>query len=100
MNFFNDPPDDKVPILDFTFNAIKKDFYQVQGEPAFGDLVALIAPDGTLKHLCNYVADEVVFTKNGGHFLQPCTLMKMPDMLAKYPAEPPLKIAFLRSNKS
>lgn len=100
MNFFADQPDDRVPNLDYTFAAIKKDFFEVQGDPTFGDMVTLVAANGKVKHVCIYVADDVVFTKNGGHFLQPWALMKIPDMIAKYPADPPLQTILFRSKKS
>ena len=100
MNFFLDQPDDRVAKLDYTFNSIKKDYFEVQGDPAFGDMLALVSANGKVKHVCTFIADDVVFTKNGGHYLQPWALMKISDMLAKYPADPPLQRIVLRSNKS
>ena len=99
MNFFRDQPDDHVARVDYTFNAIKKDYYEIESDRHFGDMVALVGADGKVKHVCIYVADDVVFTKNGGHYLQPWALMKIPDVVAKYPAEPPMQMVVLRSNK-
>ena len=101
LNFFADHPDDRVPPLDLrSFTSLKEDYYQIESEPAFGDLVALVTSERTIKHVCVYVADDVVFTKNGGHFLQPWALMKLSDMKAKYPADPPLEMAILRPKKT
>ena len=65
---------------------------------AFGDLMALVDPAGNLIHLCVYVADNVVFTKNGGNPGQPWVLMKIPDMLPLYSGEAPLRMAAFRSH--
>ena len=99
LNFFADYPDDRVPLLDLSSKLIEKDYYQIESEPAFGDLVALVDSERKIKHVCVYIADDVVFTKNGGHFMQPWALMKISDMMAKYPADPPLEKAILRPKK-
>ena len=92
LNFFVDHPDDRVPLLDPSLNSINKDYYQIESEPVLGDSAALVASDRKIKHVSVYIADNVVFTKNGGHFLHPWALMKISDMMGKYPADPPLRL--------
>jgi len=45
------------------------------------------------------LADDVVFTKNGGDYMQPWVLMKIPDMLAYYNAKEPAQVTVYRSKK-
>ena len=51
-------------------------------------------------HAAAYVADDLVFTKNGEDFRQPWILMHMADMLetyaVKYPDRDALKPQFFR----
>ena len=50
--------------------------------------------------MCVYLADEVVFTKNGRDKIEPWVLMKLPDMLAWYKAKEPVQVAVYRARKS
>jgi hypothetical protein len=100
MNFFNREPDPR--LLDFT-NAqqiIRSEYHVERGERTFGDLIAFADAQGRFVHMCVYIADDVVFTKNGAHVYQPWVLMKMPDMLARYPADKPLQTLTFRRNSS
>jgi len=45
------------------------------------------------------LADDVVFTKNGGEYMQPWVLMKIADMLAYYNATAPARLTVFRSKK-
>ena len=51
-------------------------------------------------HAANYVADDVVFTKNGGFATQPWMLMHLDDMIDAYathhPMSGPLKRHYVR----
>ncbi len=84
LNFFNDPPDERYRDDSVWRRELTEDYATVT-EPTYGDLVFLLRPDGSPIHCAVYVADDVVFTKNGGNFRQPWILMKMEDMLARYP---------------
>ena len=42
-------------------------------------------------HAAVYIADDVVFTKNGGNDRQPWMLMKWDDLLARYPQNDPIR---------
>ena len=95
MNFFNDPPDDRY--FDETYwNAELEANYAIIEQPGFGDLVFLLLPDGKPIHAAVYIADEVVFTKNGIQLRQPWLLMKMEDMLAAYPEDQQLRVVYFR----
>ena len=84
MNFFRDKPDDRFLDPAHVRQTLASDYEVVSGPPLFGDVIAVQRADGEFIHLCVYLADEVVFTKNGHDFIEPWVLMKLPDMLIAY----------------
>lgn len=95
LNFFNDPPDDRY-YDEAAWSQDLREKYALIDEPGFGDLVFLLLPDGTPIHAAVYIADKVVFTKNGGHLRQPWLLMEMEDMLARYPTDQGVHLVYFR----
>jgi hypothetical protein len=96
LNFFNDPPDVRFLDLETTRNTLRTEYRAVGDPPVFGDLLALLDEKGGGIHACIYVADEVVFTKNGETALEPWVLMRMPDLLACYAPDKPPRVLHLR----
>ena len=96
MNFFNEQPDMSFLDSSHSRQVLLRDFSIVQGQPTYGDLVCLSNDKGDLIHMCVYIADDFVFTKNGINQLQPWVLMKMQDMLLFFPSEKPHRFAILR----
>jgi len=94
-NFFRDPPDDRY-FDDSVWRQELQQHCQRVAQPTFGDLVFLTRPDGVPIHSAVFIADDVVFTKNGANLRQPWKLMKMEDLLARYPEDFPLQVAFFR----
>jgi hypothetical protein len=50
-------------------------------------------------HSCVYLAADLVFTKNGQAPTVPWTLSTLADLLAFYPAHPPLDVRIFRRNQ-
>jgi len=100
MNFFNAVPDDRFINPAYTKQVLMADYYPVQSELTFGDVVFLFDSKGQVLHSAVYLADDVVFTKNGAHYNEPWTLMKLEDMLAYYPSDEPLRINAYRLKKN
>lgn len=98
FNFFNDTPDDRYFDDTIWRQELQQD-YQLTEHPTLGDLVFLTRPDGVPIHCAVFIADDVVFTKNGANLRQPWKLMKMEDMLARYPEDYQLRVAFFHSAK-
>jgi len=100
LNFFNKNLDDRYTDAAAVKAAFDKDFSPITGDPQFGDVILLINQDNVLVHSATYLADGVVFTKNGGIFTQPWTYMKLPDLVAYYntftPPTQPLKVIMCR----
>jgi hypothetical protein len=84
MNFFQERPDDRYFDWEFTRQSLRTDYVRVTTGRVFGDLVMLVDANQNAVHLCVYVADDVVFTKNGADMMQPWVLMRIPEMMKRY----------------
>jgi len=100
MNFFNETPDDRFCDFEHTKEVIRSDYYPIQGDPSYGDVIWLIAANGRAIHAAVYLAGDIVFTKNGVHFDRPWVLMHFPDMLALFPSREPLRTVAYRLKTS
>ena len=99
MNFFRDKPDDRFVDFDYTMKAIQSDFEEVRGLPAFGDVMVLFNAQDRPIHFCVYLADGVVFTKNGYEASQPWVLMKLPDLITEYQVRAGVRTKVYRDRK-
>ncbi len=98
FNFFNRSPDNRFTDTAFMEEALAKYHDRVEGKPRYGDLIFLVGSSGHPVHGAVYLADDFVFTKNGGHFTQPWVIMKLADMKSCYPQPTPLREAYYRWN--
>lgn len=97
MNFFNAVPDNGFFNPEYTQRALKADYARIaDGSRRFGDLLLLLGKNDLALHMCVYLADDVVFTKNGANVQQPWVLMKLPEMLSHYEADQPYQIVVYR----
>jgi len=101
FNFFRDPPEGQYTSADSLHKKLDSDYYPVFSDPRYGDLIFLTKPNGEIIHSAVYIADNVVFTKNGGHFSAPWLLMEMSRLLDCYATfvgpEEQLKILYYRN---
>ena len=84
FNFFRDPPDNRYSDLKFLKEKLDNDYYPMFTDPRYGDLVFLTKPNGDIVHSAVYIADDIVFTKNGGHFSAPWIFMRLPELVDSY----------------
>ncbi len=96
MNFFNETPDYNFFEPAQIRKSLKTDYTEVGTNWVFGDLIMLMDTNKQALHMCVYIADDVVFTKNGATFLAPWVLMKMPDMMKDYTLKGPVQLASFR----
>jgi len=97
MNFFNTTPDNRFFDPEHIQKVLRSDYARVSGEAnRFGDVLLLLGKDNRALHMCVYLADDVVFTKNGANTQQPWVLMKLPEMLGEYESEKPFDIVTYR----
>ena len=96
FNFASVTPDDRFNDPDFDVQFIQKNYYQIAAPSQYGDILLLMNDRQEIKHSAVYLADDLVFTKNGNNYRQPWMLMRIPDLLATYPATPQMKAIYMR----
>lgn len=97
LNFFNLKPDDRYQQLEAVTAAFINDYYPVTGSPTLGDILLFAKPNGAIIHSCVYIADDIVYTKNGASPNAPWILMSLSDVIAFYPSREPLDIQYYRA---
>lgn len=99
FNFFNATPEPPANVR-FWRNKLQSEYLQITTPPQYGDILVLLKPDNKLIHSCVYLADNIVYTKNGGSPFAPWQLCTLPDLLAFYswdlPENTALKTAWYR----
>lgn len=92
MNFFNEVPDDRFFDPAFIQQTLRSEYSMVSSNFLFGDLILIISHNDQATHMCVYIADDVVFTKNGAQPLQPWVLMKLQDVVKIYTTDLPVRV--------
>jgi hypothetical protein len=84
LNFFNTDPDDKYLDVNAALASLRNDYHIVEGAYQLGDVVALLDAEGDLYHVVVYLADDLVFTKNGTSPVSPWTIMPLQRVIDYY----------------
>lgn len=79
-NFFNTEPDNRFLDTAHYIQLLNKEYQSIPSRPHFGDIILLASPDGKLIHSCNYIADDIVLTKNGTGLSSPWVFMKLEEV--------------------
>ena len=96
VNFFNSMPQDYYLDARLTATHLKEAYQPVQAPFQYGDILEFITPEGNAIHACVYVADDIVFTKNGDGMIKPWVLMWLSSVQQLYMREPGIQIAGFR----
>jgi hypothetical protein len=99
LNFFNVSPDDRFLNLDAVRDALLNDYQPFAGEPTMGDILMLFNESGAGVHSCVYLADGIVFTKNGSAPSVPWLLSRLDDVVAFYSINGPLRTQVYRARR-
>jgi hypothetical protein len=97
FNFSNETPENRFNDPDFAVQYISRNYYQITAPSLYGDVLLLMNDKNEIKHSAMYLADDLVFTKNGNNYRQPWMIMRIPDLLATYPATPPMHAVYIRN---
>jgi len=97
LNFFNLKPDDRYQHIEAVTSTFLNDYFLVTGPRTFGDILSFAEPNGSIIHTCVYIADDIVYTKNGSSPNAPWILMSLSDVVAFYPSEIPMEIQVYRA---
>ena len=80
--FFDEPP---TRHLDSVRHVIDERYQKADQPWQFGDLIQMSDPDtGKVVHACNYVAADIVFTKNGQDRFRPWILARVGNVMNEY----------------
>lgn len=96
LNFFSANPDSRMSDNGFASKFIQENYYEVAKPGIGGDLVLFINPAGQVVHSSVYLADDLVFTKNGINYAQPWIVMRIKDVQGNFSALEPVKVAYFR----
>jgi hypothetical protein len=85
LNFFNSNPKDYYLNTHLAANQVVEAYEKVREPYRFGDVLMFIdAKTGLAVHSCAYVADDIVYTKNGDNLVTPWLLMKLDELKRVY----------------
>ena len=98
MNFFNEVPDDHFTDPAYTVKYLESNYYQIAKPTKYGDIILFLDGDSNNAiHSAVYLADDIVFTKNGNNMAQPWMLMHLKDLTTKYESDGPGRLLIYRN---
>ena len=81
LNFFNDPPLDRLSDPRIAASYVRENYELITSEPQFGDILFFMDPvTKEAHHSCVFLADDIVFTKNGRSLLEPWVFMHLAEV--------------------
>ena len=99
LNFFNNTPVGYYLDTRLASGALLSNYEPVDGPRRFGDVLVYVTGDSVI-HSCVFVADDIVYTKNGENILAPWVLQRLSDVSAIYRATPDIQVRTFRLKAS
>jgi hypothetical protein len=96
FNFFSQMPDDRFTNLEDSLEELRENYYPIYRNPALGDLVVFSDAADPMFHVAVYIADDIVFTKNGTTFSLPWMYMRLDQMEEFYARPLTVKVSYYR----
>ena len=84
LNFFNERPSDFFLDARISGTHLREAYDVVTDSNRFGDVLEFLDGQGNAIHACVYIADDIVFTKNGDGMIKPWVLMWLSDVKKLY----------------
>lgn len=102
FNFFKDPPDATTHDMAVWRKKLDTEYYPVQSDARYGDLVMLSrASNGSIIHTCVFLADDLVYSKDGAHHTSPWIVTRIPELMSRYSVDLPegesLRLVYFRN---
>lgn len=91
LNFFRNTAKSYYLDTRLAAGALLNEYTPVSAPYRFGDVLTFIAGDSVL-HSCVFIADDIVYTKNGENILAPWVLQRMDDVMAIYQPDASVRI--------
>ena len=84
FNFFRDPPDSNYSNPYYVMKKIESEYFPVNSDPRYGDVVLFLTPDDFLVHAAVFVADDIVYSKNGDNTNHPWIFTRISDLTESF----------------
>ncbi len=84
LNFFNYTRQNIYLDLKFAASEVLEDYNRVTGPATFGDVLFFLDEKGNAFHSCVFLADDLVFSKNGGNTVMPWIITRLGDIKQLY----------------
>ena len=95
FSFFGDDPPDR--LFDSVSYVFAERYEEASFPLQFGDLIEIrMQSDGRTIHVCNYVAGNLVFTKNGISLARPWIISTLEEVTLRYQRQGDIKISYHR----
>jgi hypothetical protein len=96
LNFFNYTRQNIYLDLKLASSQVLEDYEQVPVANTFGDVLFFVDDKGSAFHSCVFIADNLVYTKNGENIMMPWILTRLDDVKQIYLRTPGAKIIVYR----
>jgi hypothetical protein len=97
MNFFSTQPDLRFTNLTEVSQSLLRDYLEVpRREYQLGDVILFDKKGVGIVHSCNYLAADLVFTKDGGSLIRPWRVARLGDLVDFYSYPKPVTLRFMR----
>lgn len=80
LNFFKFSPEPYLLDGKLATSTVREEFERAEPPYKYGDILMFIRSDGRAVHSANYLADDLLFSKNGSNMLAPWLLMRQGDL--------------------
>lgn len=84
LNVFRAQPDDRLLDVNTALETLKRDYFIVEAEHQLGDVVAFLDERGVVFHAAVYIADDLLFSKNGTSPVAPWIITRTDRLKAHY----------------
>lgn len=92
LNFFNNAPHSYYLDTRLAAGVLESQYDAVQPPYRLGDVLAYVRADNSVVHSCVFIAEDIVFTKNGDNVLAPWVLQRVEDVSAIYQPDESVRI--------
>ena len=97
LNFFNAEPDARLQQPAAAEQEFRDRYQAIPEEERMpGDVILIQSQAGHTLHACNYLCDDLVFTKNGNTLVRPWVIQHLRDVVRIYACREPVTLAYLR----
>jgi hypothetical protein len=99
LNFFGATPFIYHTDAQLLAQRLKEAYDAVETPYRFGDVLVLMGPGDVFLHSCVFLADDIVYSKNGESRLEPWLLTKLDDVKRAYAPKGPIVVRGFRMKK-